>query len=126
MSSRLDTRLVARRLVDPQDPRMRALYRPRTTRAVLALGRCWIIIAAALALAAWKPGLLTFAVAFVIVGTQQYALSILSPPVSSPADRVARKPPDTGRDARPPRLLSSAGHGCSATRRSFGWRRAAQ
>lgn len=75
---RLDTRAIARELLDPQDPRLRALYRRRPLRAALALARCWLVIAAALALVAVRPTLWSVALAFVVVGSQQYALSILS------------------------------------------------
>lgn len=78
MQSRLDTRVIMRELLDPQDPQLRELYRPRSLRAVLALSRCWLVIAAVLAFAAWQPGAFVFALAFMVVGTQQYALSILS------------------------------------------------
>jgi fatty acid desaturase len=78
LQSRLDTGAIVRSLLDPQDPRLRELYRRRTGRSILALARCWMLIAAAVALAAWRPGPITFAAAFVIIGTQQYALSILS------------------------------------------------
>jgi fatty acid desaturase len=78
MVSRLDPNGIARQLLDPSDPRLRELCQRSPTRVWLALARCWLLIAAALALAAWRPGLLTFALAFVVIGTQQYALSILS------------------------------------------------
>ncbi len=73
-----DSRAIARRLLHPQDPRLRALYRRRPLRAALALARCWLAIGAALALVAVRPTIWTVALAFLVVGTQQYALSILS------------------------------------------------
>ena len=73
-----NSRAIARQLLDPQDPRLRALYRRRPLRAALALARCWLAISAALALVALRPTIWSVAVAFVVVGTQQYALSILS------------------------------------------------
>lgn len=78
MQSRLDTYSIARQLLDPNDPRLRALYRKNAFRTTAALARCWMWIAAALAFAALQPGPVVYAIAFVVIGTQQYALSILS------------------------------------------------
>lgn len=73
-----DSRRLARELIDPQDPRLRALYRRRPWRAAASVGRCWLLIVAALALVAWRPTPAVAALAFLVVGTQQYALTILS------------------------------------------------
>jgi fatty acid desaturase len=75
---RLDQARIARRLVAPGDPRLRALTRKSPLRVVASIGRCWLLLAAALALVALRPGWATALVAFVVVGTQQYALSILA------------------------------------------------
>jgi fatty acid desaturase len=74
----LDHRALARELLDPRDERLRALYVRRPWRAALSIARCWLLIVAALVAVALRPGVLTVAIAFVVIGTQQYALSILS------------------------------------------------
>jgi len=76
--SSLDTREVARELLASRDPRLRALYRRRPWRSAWGLLRCWGTIALALCLVTWQTTPITIAVAFVMIGTQQYALSILS------------------------------------------------
>ncbi|MGH7337446.1 MAG: fatty acid desaturase family protein, partial [Myxococcota bacterium] len=75
---RLDQAKIARRLVTPSDPRLKALTRRRPARAIADIARCWALIAAAFALYAAQPGWPTALLAFVVVGTQQYALSILA------------------------------------------------
>lgn len=78
MPPRLDLQAISRQLLDPADPRLRALLAKRPIRSTIAIARCWLLIAGAFALAAWQPGPLTWAIAFVVIGTQQYALSVLS------------------------------------------------
>ena len=45
---------------------------------LLDVGRCWGLIVAAFALLAWQPSWWAGALAFVTIGTQQYALSVLA------------------------------------------------
>jgi fatty acid desaturase len=75
---RLDQSKIARRLLTPSDPRLKAITRRSAGRVVLDVARCWALIVGALALCAVKPSWITALVAFVVVGTQQYALSILA------------------------------------------------
>jgi fatty acid desaturase len=75
---RLDQARIARRLLTPSDPRLKQVARRRPARAAASIARCWILIAAAVALVAVAPGWLSIAVAFVVVGTQQNALSVLA------------------------------------------------
>jgi fatty acid desaturase len=75
---RLDQAQIARRLLAPSDPRLKALLQRREARVVFDVARCYALIVGALALFAAKPGWLSALVAFVVVGTQQYALSILA------------------------------------------------
>jgi fatty acid desaturase len=75
---RLDQAKIARRLLAPSDPRLKAVIRRREARVVFDIGRCWALIVGALALVAAQPGWPSALVAFVVVGTQQYALSILA------------------------------------------------
>lgn len=46
-------------------------------RALVDLGRTWLVIGAAIGLFFWAPSWVTFLVAFIIVGAQQYAMLIL-------------------------------------------------
>lgn len=74
----IDCRTLARELLSARDPRLRALYRRRPGRSTLALLRCWGAIAGAIALVAWSPTPGILSLAFVVIGTQQYALTVLS------------------------------------------------
>ena len=78
MNGRLEPQRIARQILAGDDIRLRALYRKSATRATLALTRCWLWIAAALLLCSLRPSFTTWVIAFFVIGTQQYALSILS------------------------------------------------
>jgi len=77
MEQRLDQLGIAKRILDNADPRLRELVRRRPARVFFDIARSYLLIGAAFTLlslvqAPWVPPL-----AFLIIGSQQYALFIL-------------------------------------------------
>ena len=56
---------------------IRALSRRSDLWGVWLIGHCWSLIAAALALFAWAPNVVTFLIAVVVIGSRQLGLAIL-------------------------------------------------
>ncbi|MEP7121078.1 MAG: fatty acid desaturase [Byssovorax sp.] len=69
---------IGREILAPGSAELRALVERRPARMLRDVALCWSLIAGALALVATHPALSTFAVAFVVIGNCQYALSILT------------------------------------------------
>lgn len=69
---------IGREILAPGSPELRALVERRPARMLRDVAACWSLIAAALALVATRPALWSFALAFVVIGNCQYALSILT------------------------------------------------
>src|SRR4051794_38521658 len=76
MRSPLQEQLVLGRRLAPAG--LEDLQRRRPLRVLVDAGRCWALIAGAFALLAWQPRWWASALAFVVIGTQQYALSVLA------------------------------------------------
>lgn len=70
--------VIGRAILAPGSAELRALVERRPARVLRDVALCWSLIAASLALAATRPALWSFAIAFVVIGNCQYALSILT------------------------------------------------
>ncbi len=69
---------IGREILAPGSPELRALLERRPARMLRDVAICWSLITGSLALVATRPALWSFAVAFVVIGNCQYALSILT------------------------------------------------
>jgi fatty acid desaturase len=70
--------VIGREILAPGSAELRALLARRPARMLRDVAVCWSLIAAALVLVASRPALWSFAIAFVVIGNCQYALSILT------------------------------------------------
>jgi fatty acid desaturase len=68
---------LAATLLDPRDARLRALARPRPWRVYAHVARCYAVMLAAFGLLAWSEAWWAMALAFLAIGTQQYALAVI-------------------------------------------------
>jgi fatty acid desaturase len=73
----VDLPTVATTLLDARDPRLRALARMRPGRVYADVARCYGLMVASFALLAWSDSWWAMALAFVVIGTQQYALAVI-------------------------------------------------
>jgi fatty acid desaturase len=69
---------VGREILPPGSAALRALVERRPSRMLRDVALYWALIAASFALAATRPAAWSFAIAFVVIGNSQYALSILT------------------------------------------------
>ena len=74
----LDPEALGRELLPPNSPLLRDLLRRRPWRVVADTAACYAVIALAFALLARVPTWWGAAVAFVVIGNRQYALSVLT------------------------------------------------
>lgn len=69
---------IGREILAPGSAELRALVERRPWRMLRDVALYWALIAASFALVAARPAAWSFAIAFVVIGNSQYALSILT------------------------------------------------